>query len=306
MDKYDLIIIGGGPAGLTAGIYASRARLKTVILEKLFPGGHAASTSVIENYPGFAEGINGPDLMEIFTTQAQKFGCEVKTEEVVSIEAGENNLKIIKTSSAQYEAKAVIIASGSEPNLLGVEGEEKFKGRGISFCATCDAPLYKSKTAVVVGGGDSACEEALEIAKFADKVYLIHRRDTLRSVKILQERVSAQKKIEVILNSVVTAFNGEKRLESIKIKDVKISQEREIKADGVFLYIGYKPLTEFIKFDIQKDEVGTIVTDDYCRTSVPGVFAAGDIRSKMLRQIVTAAADGATAAFMADKYISEL
>lgn len=304
METYDLVIIGDGPAGLTAGIYASRARLKTVILEKLYPGGHAASTSIVENYPGFPEGIGGPELMELFAKQARKFNCEIKSEEVLSLELAEDK-KIVKTANAEYTAKCVIIASGSQPNLLGVPGEEKFKGRGLSFCATCDAPLFKGKTVAVAGGGDSAAEEALQLAKFAEKVLLIHRRDALRAARILQERVFAQKKIEVLLSSVVTALEGDKRIESIRVKNLISSEEKRILLSGVFLHIGYTPSTEFIKFPIEKDQVGAIITDANCQTSVPGLFAAGDVRSKLLRQIVTAAADGATAAFAAERYISE-
>jgi thioredoxin reductase (NADPH) len=305
LEIYDLIIIGAGPAGLTAGIYASRARLKTLILEKLYPGGHAASTSLVENYPGFTEGVSGPQLMELFAKQAQKFGCEIKSEEVLSLELRDDK-KIVRTASGEYSAKSVIIASGSSPNLLGVSGEEKFKGRGLSFCATCDAPLFKGKTVAVVGGGDAAVEEALQLTKFAQKVILIHRRDTLRAVKILQERVFAEKKIEVLLGSVVTALEGDKRIESIRVRDVVTSQERRIPVNGVFLHIGYTPSTEFIKFPLERDNVGALVTDANCQTSVAGVFAAGDVRSKLLRQIVTAAADGAIAAFAAERYISEV
>jgi thioredoxin reductase (NADPH) len=304
LETYDLVIIGDGPAGLTAGIYASRARLRTVILEKLYPGGHAASTSIVENYPGFPEGIGGPELMELFAKQARKFGCEIKSEEVLSLELAEGK-KIVKTANAEYTAKSVIIASGSQPNLLGVPGEEKFKGRGLSFCATCDAPLFKGKTVAVAGGGDSAAEEALQLAKFAEKVLLIHRRDALRAARILQERVFAQKKIEVLLSSVVTALEGDKRIESIRVKNLISSEEKKIPVSGVFLHIGYTPSTEFIKFPIEKDQAGAIITDANCQTSVPGLFAAGDVRSKLLRQIVTAAADGATAAFAAERYISE-
>jgi thioredoxin reductase (NADPH) len=304
LETYDLVIIGAGPAGLTAGIYASRARLKTVILEKLYPGGHAATTSLVENYPGFPEGITGPELMELFAKQAQKFGCEIKSEEVISLELT-GDKKIVRTANGEYYAKSVIVASGSQPNLLGVPGEEKFKGRGLSFCATCDGPLFKGKTVAVVGGGDSAVEEALQLAKFAEKVFLIHRRDTLRAVKILQERAFAEKKMEVVLNSVVTAVEGDKRIESIRVRDVVTSQERRIPVSGVFLHIGYTPSTEFINFPVEKDDVGALVTDANCQTSVAGVFAAGDVRSKLLRQIVTAAADGATSTLAAGRYISE-
>lgn len=297
---YDVIIIGGGPAGLAAGIYASRARLKTVILEKLLPGGQAAVTDFIENYPGYPEGIRGPELTAKMQEQAEKFGCEIKSDEVVAVDV---KAKQVTAASDVYEGKAFIIATGADPRNLNVPGEKDLTGRGISFCATCDGALFSGRTVAVVGGGDSAVKEALFLTKFAAKVYVIHRRRELRAEKIIQEKAFENAKIEFIWDAVVTEILGETRVQKVKVKNVKIKEESELALDGLFIYIGRVPNTSL--FDVEKDN-GYIVTDENMRTSVEGVFAAGDCRKKQHMQVATAVGDGAAAAMSAEEYIAEL
>ncbi len=297
---YDVIIIGGGPAGLAAGIYASRARLKTVILEKLLPGGQAAVTDFIENYPGYPEGIRGPELTAKMQEQAERFGCEIKSDEVVAVDV---KAKQVTAASSVYEAKAFIIATGADPRNLNVPGEKDLTGRGISFCATCDGALFSGRTVAVVGGGDSAVKEAMFLTKFAAKVFIIHRRRELRAEKIIQEKAFENPKIEFIWDAVVTEILGETRVQKVKVKNVKTKEESELAVDGLFIYIGRVPNTSF--FDVEKDN-GYIVTDENMRTSVEGVFAAGDCRKKQHRQVATAVGDGAAAAMSAEEYIAGL
>ncbi|MBU7009631.1 MAG: thioredoxin-disulfide reductase [Theionarchaea archaeon] len=297
---YDVIIIGGGPAGLAAGIYASRARLKTVILEKLLPGGQAAVTDFIENYPGYPEGIRGPELTAKMQEQAEKFGCEIKSDEVVAVDV---KAKQVTAASDVYEGKAFIIATGADPRNLNVSGEKDLTGRGISFCATCDGALFSGRTVAVVGGGDSAVKEALFLTKFAAKVYVIHRRRELRAEKIIQEKAFENAKIEFIWDAVVTEILGETRVQKVKVENVKTKEESELAVDGLFIYIGRVPNTSL--FDVEKDN-GYIVTDENMCTSVEGVFAAGDCRKKQHRQVATAVGDGAAAAMSAEEYIAGL
>jgi len=303
MENYDIIIIGGGPAGLTAGLYASRARMRTLLIEKLSPGGQAALTEIIENYPGFPEGILGPKLMEKMKEQAIKTGLEIISGEVTEIEVKKG---IIKTKDREHKTLAIIIASGAHPQKLGVLGEDRLLGKGVSYCATCDGPLSKGQDIVVVGGGDSAVEEALFLTKFARKVTLIHRRDRLRAAKILQGRALANERIEFIWDSVVTEILGKEGVNRVKMKNKKTGEEKEIPCKGVFISIGIIPATEFLKGLINMDEKGYLLTDEDMKTSVEGVYACGDCRKKLLRQIITACGEGALAAFAATKYVEEL
>ncbi|MGA1846013.1 thioredoxin-disulfide reductase [Deferribacter abyssi] len=305
-ELYDVVIIGGGPAGLTAGIYAARDNLNTLILERNFPGGQVAITEVIENYPGFVEGISGGDLTEKLYQHAKHFGVEIKNGICSGIEFCDGYKYVcLQYKDIKIKTKTIIIASGAKPKHLEVPGENKFLGRGISFCATCDGAFYKDKVVAVIGGGDSAVEEGHYLTKFAKKVYIVHRRDKLRAAKILQDRAFANPKIEFVWNSVVKKVNGEDKIESITLYDKKLGKTSELKVDGVFVFIGWNADTDAFKGLIEMDESGFIIADETTRTNVPGIFAAGDVRKKELRQIVTAVSDGAVAAKMAERYIEE-
>jgi thioredoxin reductase (NADPH) len=299
---YDLIIAGGGPAGLTAGLYAARAMLRTLLLEKMTPGGQAATTFHIENYPGFPEGISGPDLAQAMENQAKKFGLEVTYGDVKKMSFQEP-LWQVEYEDQKFLAKAVIVASGVESRKLGVPGEETLRGRGVSYCATCDGPFFKDQEIGVVGGGDSAVEEALYLTRFAAKIHLVHRRNALRAEKIIQERAFQNPKIEFLWDTVVTRILGDSGVEGLELQNVKSKALRTLKVGGVFLYVGSLPNTEFLKGIVKLDEQGYVVTDDQMATSAPGIFAAGDVRKKLLRQIATAVGDGAMAAFAAGQYI---
>ncbi|CCK78234.1 thioredoxin-disulfide reductase [Desulfobacula toluolica] len=301
---YDLVIIGAGPAGLTAGIYAARARMNVLLLEKTVPGGQILVTDWIENYPGFPEGISGYDLAEKMKIQAEELGLKIETAEVHSLNlSGQSKQIVLKDRS--ITAKSLIIASGASPRNLGI-GEDKFMGKGVSFCATCDAPFFKEKTVVAVGGGDTAVQEAIFLTKFAKKVYLVHRRDELRAAKILQERAFANDKIEFVWDSVATGMEGFFGLEGVKVKNLKTKEERTLKADGCFIWIGILPNTSFLNNAVETDEFGFIRADATMQTSVPGVFAAGDVRDTPLRQISTAVGDAAIAAVCAEHFIENL
>ena len=298
----DLIIIGGGPAGLTAGIYACRAALRTVLLEKLSPGGQVLVTDWVENYPGFPEGVAGYDLMDRMTAQAKRIGLDIQNGEVISISpaGGREGLEVRLSGDQGLTSRALIIATGASPNQLGVPGEREFTGRGVSYCATCDGPFFRDQVVAVVGGGDSAVQEALFLSKIVKKVYLIHRRDELRAVKILQDKALAEPKIEPVWNSVVESINGKEQVESVSIFNLKDNQRSVLPVQGVFIFVGIQPNTSFVRGLVETDERGFIVTDEWMRTSAKGVFAAGDCRAKPLRQISTAVGDGATAAFAAE------
>ncbi|MGC1120634.1 MAG: thioredoxin-disulfide reductase [Candidatus Methanofastidiosia archaeon] len=298
---YDVVIVGGGPAGLTAGIYAARARLETAILERLMPGGQAAVTDYIENYPGYPEGVPGHELVAKMQEQAEKFGCQIRSDEV---EAVDLKKRTVVTGSENYNWKALIIATGADPRTLDVPGCANLKGRGISFCATCDGALFSGKKVAVVGGGDSAIKEAIYLTKFAAQVFVIHRRDQLRAERIIQERAFKNEKITFIWDSVVTGIKGDQRVEETKIKALKTGEEKDLTVDGIFVYIGRIPNTAMV--DVEKDKAGYIITDADMRTSVRGVFAAGDCRSKEHRQVATAVGDGAAAAMSAEEYIAGL
>ena len=302
---HDLIIIGAGPAGLTAGLYNARARLDVLLLERLLPGGQVLTTDWVENYPGFPDGISGFELMERMKTQAEKFGLKIQGEEVLNLELNEKR-KVVHTGKGPLEAKAVILACGATWKKLGIEGEDHLMGRGVSFCATCDGPFYRDQEVAVIGGGDTAVEEAIFLTRFVSKVHLVHRRDQLRATKLLQERVMAQEKIEFLWDTVPVKIIGEAGVDGIELKNVKTGSVTSLDVKGVFVFIGTLPNTEFVKGQIELDESGFVVTDNDMQTSVPGVFAAGDIRSKLFRQISTAVGEGAAASFSAEKYIESL
>ncbi len=303
--NYDLVIIGGGPAGLTAGLYAARARLNVILVEKVVPGGRVLTADRIENYPGFPEGINGADLVEKMTAQVKQFDLSIENNEVISLDLSEQ-VKKIKLSDRIITSCAIIVATGVSPRKLGVPGEDSFYGKGISFCATCDAPFFSDRIVAAVGGGDTAVQESLFLTKFARKVYLIHRRDQLRATGILRERALANDKIEFIWDSVVTSINGLTNVEKITVKNVKTGDTKELAVDGCFVWIGIVPNNEFIENAVKLDENGFMITDSKMETSVPGVFGAGDVRSTPLRQVATAVGDAATAAFSAEQYIEKV
>jgi len=301
----DLIIVGGGPAGLTAYIYAARARLKTLLIEKLSPGGQVLVTDFVENYPGFPEGLSGAELMERFIAHAKALGLEPLNGEAVGLMV-EDELRLIQLSDGKVlSAPTVIIATGAAPKKLGVPGEKELTGKGVSYCATCDGPFFRDEVIAVVGGGNTAVQEALFLTRFVKKIYLIHRRDQLRATRILQERAFANPKIEFVWDSVVEEILGKEKVEGVRIKNRKTGGETFLEVGGVFVFIGLKPQTEWVNGVVALDEGGFVITDSEMRTSIPGVFAAGDVRAKACRQIVTAAGDGATAAYSAETYLSE-
>jgi thioredoxin reductase (NADPH) len=300
----NIAIIGSGPAGYTAGIYAARANLKPILFEGLESGGQLMLTTDVENFPGFVDGIMGPELMQTFKAQAERFGTEIKTETINTIEKIENGFKLT-SSKNEYEFKTVIIASGASARWLGVEGEKELQGYGVSACATCDGFFFKEKTVAVVGGGDSAMEEALFLTKFATKVIVIHRRDRFRASQIMQDRVLNHEKIEVIWNSTVEKINGEGQVTSIVIKDIKNNSSNSIELDGVFVAIGHDPNVKFLDGLVELDEKGYIKTGftTETSTSVPGVFAAGDVADSIYRQAITAAGSGCQAAIDAERWL---
>jgi thioredoxin reductase (NADPH) len=301
---YEVIIIGGGPAGLTAGLYTSRSRLRTLLIESSIFGGQITTTELIENYPGFPQGITGAELGQLMEEQARRFGLEMVNQEVLEVKL-EGEKKVVRTHEADYEAEVLIVSSGTEYRRLGIPGEEEFVGKGVSFCATCDGAFFQDSRIVVVGGGDSALTEALFLTKFAKEVTIIHRRDALRATKIYQERTFANPKIKFLWNSVMQEIKGDKMVQSILVRNVKTGEVKEFETEGVFLFVGIVPRTQFLKGLVQMDDGGYVLTNEDCETSVKGIFAAGDCRKKLLRQITTAVGDGATAASAAEKYLEE-
>lgn len=299
---YDMLIVGGGPAGLSAAIYASRARMSVLVIEAMLSGGQIATTERLENYPGFPEGIGGAEFGQLLEAQARRFGTEMVLATVTGV-SSEGEIKTVQTSNGTYRGRTLLIASGTRPRALGVPGEEEFKGRGVSYCATCDGFFYQDQEVAVVGGGDSALQEAMFLTKFASKVYIIHRRDQLRAINILRERAKANPKIEFLLDSQVRTINGTDSVESVTVYNKKLDKTREVKVSGIFLYVGLIPNTDFLDSSIKVDEYGYIITNEAMETSVAGVYAAGDIRQKSLRQVVTAVADGAIAAVSANNYL---
>jgi len=298
----DLIIIGAGPAGLSAAIYAMRAGIDMLLIEKIAPGGLVMTTYEVENYPGFADPVPGWELMNAMESQARRLGAEIASGEVLSLEKRDDAFTLRMTDGSELRACAVICASGARLMKLGVPGEERFTGRGVSYCATCDAAFFKDRIAAVVGGGNTALEEAVYLTKFASKVYLIHRRDEFRGVKILQDRVLTNGRIEPVYSSVVTSINGESKIDSVSIANKKTGAQGELAVDGVFIFIGYEPVTAYAPA-LVKNERGEILVDMQMETPLAGLFAAGDLRAGSIRQIVAAAADGATAALSAYRYL---
>ncbi|WP_017416818.1 MULTISPECIES: thioredoxin-disulfide reductase [Clostridium] len=299
---FDTIIIGGGPAGLSAGLYAARSRMKTLIIERAKYGGQATTTDELENYPGSIEDCTGTSLSQRMRKQAEEFGTEFVKDEVVEVQL-EGDVKVIKCRKGEYQAKTIIIATGATPRLGGFKNEIELRGKGVSYCATCDADFFTDLDIAVIGGGDSAITEAIYLAKFGETVTVIHRRDSLRAAKSLQEKAFNNPKIKFIWDSVPLEAKGEEILESLVIKNVKTGEESELPVNGCFVFVGYLPISELFKGKITMTERGDIITDEEMRTNIPGVFAAGDVREKSLRQVITAAADGAIAATNAEHYI---
>ncbi len=304
MEVWDTLIVGAGPAGLAAGIYAGRSQLKTLILDRM-PGGQLLITEEIENYPGFHEGITGFELSEKFRQHAEKFGAKIENGHTVTEVTLDGEIFVVKTDYGEFKGRTLIWAAGSNPRKLGVPGEAEFVGRGVSYCAVCDGAFFKDRVVAVVGGGDSALEEALYLTKFAKKVYLIHRRDKFRAVKIIQDRVKRNEKIEPVLNKVVVSINGKDFVESLTLEDTKTGEKVELPVDGVFIFIGNEPNVSPVIHLVDTDPSGFILTDEEMRTKTPGLFAAGDVRSKPLKQVITAASDGAVAAMSATRYLEE-
>lgn len=306
MDKeYDVIIIGGGPTGLAAGLYASRARLETLLIEKAVSGGQIATTSIVENYPGFPEGVDGYELGQLMEEQARKYGTEILAAEVTDVEL-DGLLRIVKTTEGDFRAPVVIVTSGAEHRKLGVEGEARLTGYGVSYCATCDGAFFKDAVVAVVGGGDAALDEGLFLTRYASKVIVIHRRDQLRASKILQERALENPKMEFLWDTVVEEVVGDDKVKSLRLRNVKTGRESTLDVEGVFIYIGLSPNTDFLKSIMTLDGGGHVPVNLWMETEVPGVFAAGDARCEAARQVVSAAGDGATAAIAADRYLSEI
>jgi thioredoxin reductase (NADPH) len=299
---YDVLIVGGGPAGMTAGLYAGRANLKVAMIERGMPGGQAATTHLIENFPG-VESVDGPTLSLIMHKQASDFGCEMITAEVEKIENIEGKVKKVVTSRGEYLTKTIILTPGAEPKKLFAPGEDELRGRGVSYCATCDGAFFRGKELVVIGGGDSAVEEGIYLTRHASKVTIIHRRDQLRAQKILQDRAFANEKISFIWDTVVEEIAGDNKVEKVLLKNTKTGETSEYPCDGAFIYVGMKPNTDFIADLPILDEGGYIPTNAKMQTKIPGVFAAGDVRDTVLRQVVTATGDGAIAAFYAGHYV---
>ena len=300
---YDMIVIGGGPAGYTAALYAARSGLSTLVLEKLTAGGQMTNTEQIDNYPGFPEGIGGFELGERMQKAALRFGAENQFAEVKSAELA-GPVKRIRTRKKEFQARTVVLATGAYPRKTGVEGEDRLVGRGVAYCAACDGMFYKDKTVAVYGGGNSAVEDALLLSRICKKVYLIHRRDALRATKVYQDALF-QSGAEMVWNSRITSFLSDKRLTGVELEDTKTGEKRELLLDGLFVAIGRIPDTKLFAGQVDMDEAGYLIADETTRTSLPGVFAAGDARTKQLRQVITAASDGAMAAWSAEGYLAE-
>ena len=302
---YDIVIVGGGPAGYTAGIYAARAALKTLLIEGAGTVSQITMTDMIENYPGIPDGINGFDLMQLFKKQALRFGLEIIAQDVTEVKKSALDSVIWEVTAGNkiYKTLSIIAATGAMWRSLGVPGETEFAGKGVSYCATCDGPFYRNRDVIVVGGGDTAIQEAIFLTHFAKKVIVVHRRDRLRAAGVLQQRAFAEKKIEFILNATIEEITGSDFVTGARVKDVTTGAVSEISADGAFIFVGRLPYTEILKGLVKMDKAGFIITDENLRTNMPGLFAAGDCRSKLFRQVVTAAGDGANAVHSAELYI---
>ena len=290
---------------MTAGLYNARARLSVLLLEMLAPGGQVLTTDWVENYPGFPDGVSGFELMDRMKTQAERFGLKIQNEEVIRLELSEKR-KAVFLNSGTLESKTIILACGATWKKLGIEGEDRLMGRGISFCATCDGPFYRDEEVAVIGGGDTAVEEAIFLTRFVKKIYLVHRRDKLRATKLLQERAMSEEKITLVWETIPLRILGQNSVEAIEMRNVKTGDVQRKEVKGVFVFIGTIPNTELVKDSVKLDENGFILTDDNMQTSIPGVFAAGDIRSKLFRQISTAVGEGAAASYSAERYLESL
>ncbi len=301
---YDMIVIGGGPAGYTAALYAARAGLSVLVLEKLSAGGQMALTERIDNYPGFEEGIDGFTLGEKMQQSAERFGAATELAEVYKASLSEK-IKTLETSEGAFRGRTVVIATGASPRPLGIPGEESLIGKGVHYCAACDGAFYRGKTVAVVGGGNSAAADALTLSRIARKVYLIHRRDSLRATKVYHSPLMAAPNVEFCWNSTVSALLHEERLTGFRLKDAGSGEEHDFACDGVFISVGRAPVAELFRDELELDRSGYIVADESTRTNIPGVFAVGDVRTKVLRQVVTAVADGAVAVHYAEEYLTE-
>ncbi|HXK33810.1 MAG TPA: thioredoxin-disulfide reductase [Dehalococcoidia bacterium] len=301
--EYDIIIVGGGPAGLSAGLYAARARRETLLIERKITGGQIALTAAVENYPGI-DSINGFDLSQAMLKQAEKYGLRTISADVSAIDQ-DGPRHVVRTSDGDYTAKAVILAGGADFNKLGVPGEERLTGYGVSYCATCDGAFFKDQTVAVVGGGDAAMDEGLFVTRFVNKAYMIHRRDTLRASAILRERAFANPKMEFVWNTVVEEVLGDGNVTGVRVRNVRTGETRVLDVAAVFVFIGLTPNTQYLRGKLPMDGGGHIYVNEWMETEIPGLFAAGDIRANSARQVVTAAGDGATAAIRADHYLSE-
>ena len=302
--KFDIIIIGAGPSGYTAGIYCSRAGYDTLILSGILPGGQLVNTTEVENYPGFEKGVMGPDLMIEMRKQTQRMGTTIIDDEVVDVDFRHKPFKVL-TASEEYEGRAVIIATGANPRKLGVQGEQTFAGKGVSYCATCDGPFFRNQELIVVGGGDSAVEEATFLTKFATTVHLVHRRESLRASKIMQERAIKNNKIKFHWNSAVIDIKGDQKMHQAVLKNIKTGEEKTLDVAGLFVAIGHEPNTKLFKKQIDLDDEGYIILKNKTHTNIEGVFAAGDVHDRSYRQAVTAAGFGCMAAIDVDKYLTE-
>jgi len=302
--KFDIVIIGAGPSGYTAGIYCSRAGYDTLILSGILPGGQLVNTTEVENYPGFEKGVMGPDLMIEMRKQTQRMGTTIIDDEVVDVDFRHKPFKVL-TASEEYEGRAVIIATGANPRKLGVNGEQTFAGKGVSYCATCDGPFFRNQELIVVGGGDSAVEEATFLTKFATTVHIVHRRESLRASKIMQERAIKNNKIKFHWNSAVIDIKGDQKMRQAVLKNIKTGEEKILDVAGLFVAIGHEPNTKLFKKQIDLDDEGYIILKNKTHTNIEGVFAAGDVHDRSYRQAVTAAGFGCMAAIDVDKYLTE-
>lgn len=300
----DVIVIGGGPGGYTAALYAARAGLSVLVLEKLAPGGQMGATDVIDNYPGFPEGVNGFDLAMKMKQGAERFGVQTKLSQVVNVELS-GAVKQVRTKEAAFQARAVVLACGARPRELGLPGERELRGKGVSYCATCDGMFFRGKTTAVIGGGNTAAADVLYLSRLCQKVYLIHRRDALRASKVYLDPILKAENVELIWNSQAEELLHEEKLSGLRVKNRLSGESRELACDGVFVAIGYLPDTELFRDQVELDELGYVKAGEDTKTNLPGVFAVGDLREKPLRQIVTAASDGAVAAHFIEEYLNE-
>ena len=301
---YDVIVIGGGPGGYTAALYAARANLSVAILEKLSPGGQMGTTDVIDNYPGFPQGVNGFELAMQMKEGAERFGAQTQLAEVTQVELA-GQVKTIHTSGGDYQARTVVLATGAHPRELGLPGERELRGRGVSYCATCDGMFYRGKTVVVVGGGNTAVSDVLYLSRLCEKVYLVHRRDTLRASKVYLDPLQKAENVEFVWDSEVKQLLRDQAVTGVRVRNKKTGEERDIPCGSVFVAVGYLPNTELYRGQVELDEAGYVLADETTQTNLPGVFAVGDLRKKPLRQVVTAASDGAVAAHFIEEYLNQ-